>query len=125
MDMTDFHTVIPMASAVSVIGTAWLTIRKVAKDAARQKKEQSAEILHAAKEADAKLKVEFESQLEALKMELHNLEMNVEKDMDHLKETYNGEIRVLGEKIEELRSDLKNQHGQLVQLLTEMIKKHR
>jgi glycerol-3-phosphate dehydrogenase len=123
MDMTDMQTLLPVAGTITVIGTAWLTIRKIAKDAAKQKKEQAAEILHAAKEEDALLKAKLEARIESVKAQLSNLELNVNKDLTHLKETYSGEIKNLGQKIEELRSELKNQHGQLVTLLTEMIKK--
>ena len=125
MEITDMQTLLPIAGSITVVGTAWLTIRKIAKDAAKSKKEQRAEFLQAAKEEDALLKAKLESRIEAIKAQLANLELNVNKDMAHLKETYNGEIKNLGQKIEELRSELKNQHGQLVTLLTEMVKKGR
>lgn len=121
--MTDMQTLLPVAGTITVVGTAWLTIRKIAKDAAKAKKEQAAEILHTAKEEDSLLKAKLEARIEAVKAQLSNLELNVNKDMSHLKETYSGEIRNLGQKIEDLRSELKNQHGQLVGLLTEMVKK--
>lgn len=125
MDIDNIQSLIPAAGAIATLGGAWLTIRKIAKDAAKQKREQAAEILHAAKEEDALLKAKLEARIEAVKAQLTNLELNVNKDLDHLKETYSGEIRNLGQKIEELRSELKTQHGQLVTLLTEMIKKSR
>lgn len=121
--ISDMQTLLPVGATITTLGTAWLTVRKIAKDATRAKKEQAAEILHAAKEEDALIKAKMDAKIETLKAQLANLEFNVNKDMDHLKETYNGEIRNLGQKIEELRSELKNQHGQLVSLLTEMIKK--
>ena len=43
--------------------------------------------------------------------------------MEHLKETYKSEISFLGQKIEELRSEVHVQHGQLVALLRMMIGK--
>lgn len=125
MELTDIQSLIPAAGAIATLGGAWLTIRKIAKDAAKQKREQAAEILHAAKEEDSLLKAKLEARIEAVKAQLANLEFNVNKDLEHLKETYSGEIRNLGQKIEELRSELKTQHGQLVTLLTEMIKKSR
>lgn len=123
--MTEMQTLFPVAATITTLGGAWLTIRKIAKDAAKAKKEQAAEILHAAKEEDELLKAKLDAKINAIRQELENLEENVSKDMNHLKETYNGEIKNLGQKIEDLRSELKNQHGQLVQLLTEMIKKNR
>lgn len=120
--MTDLGTIVSISVSISAIGGAWLTIRKIAKDAEKTRKEQAAEILHEAKEADAEMKLKLEAKIAALSTQVKNLEVNVEKDLDHLKQTYNGEIRNLGQKIEELRSELRNQHGQLVQLLSEMIK---
>jgi DNA repair exonuclease SbcCD ATPase subunit len=125
MDIDNIQSLIPAAGAIATLGGAWLTIRKIAKDASKQKREQAAEILHAAKEEDALLKAKLEAKIESVKAQLANLESSVNKDLDHLKETYSGEIRNLGQKIEELRSELKTQHGQLVTLLTEMIKKSR
>ena len=101
------------------------TVRKVSKDARTARQEQANEILKVAREEDEFLKGAMEAKLEAVKSQLANLELNVNKDLEHLKETYSGEIRNLGQKIEDLRSELKNQHGQLVGLLTEMIKKSR
>lgn len=121
--MADYQAFMPLAAAITAFGGAWLTIRKIAKDAAASKKEHEKEFLRMAREEDILLKTKLEAKIEGLKVELKNLEFNVNKDMDHLRDTYNGEIRNLGQKIEELRSELKNQHGQLVQLLTEMIKK--
>jgi hypothetical protein len=116
---------IPFAVTFTVLGTAWITFKKIASDARKSRKEQADEILQVAREEDSLLKAKLESRIESVKAQLSNLELNVNKDMTHLRETYSGEIRNLGEKIEELRSDLKNQHGQLVTLLTEMVKKNR
>lgn len=121
--MSDYQTLLPLAATITTLGGAWLTVRKIAKDATKSKKELVAEILHAAKEEDAIIKAKLEAKIQSIQSEVDHLQADVIKDIEHLKETYNGEIRNLGQKIEELRSELKNQHGQLVQLLTEMIKK--
>lgn len=121
MDMSAYQTLIPAAVAISTVGGAWLTIRKIAKDAEKSKKDQAATILQMAKEADNAIKAKIEARVEAVEVQLLNLKESVQKDMDHLKETYNGEIRNLGEKIEGLRIELRDQHGNLVQLLTKLI----
>lgn len=110
-----------LAGAVITLGTAYLTIQKVIKSRAKDKAAEKAEILQEAKEHTATVKVELETKISALETKLTTLEESVAKDMEHLRETYNGEIRNLGQKIEDLRSELRNQHGQLVQLLTKMI----
>lgn len=122
-DLINMSTLLSVAAVITTLGTAWLTIRKIAKDAERQKKVQSAAILQAAKEADSILKISFDNKIHDLTIELKVLKESNQKDLDHLKETYNGEIKFLGQKIEELRSEVRNQHGQLVQLLSKMIEK--
>jgi phage host-nuclease inhibitor protein Gam len=120
--MTDYTNLMPLAVAITTVGTAWLTIKKIARDAEKTKKEQAAEIIQEAKEADASMRLKMEAKYHDLELKVKNLETSVEKDISHLKETYNNEIKNLGQKIEELRSELRNQHGQLVQLLTEMVR---
>jgi uncharacterized protein YPO0396 len=121
MDFNSYEMLVPLAGIVTAVGTAIYTVQKVTKNFKSDKKEFKAEILQEAKEEDARHKLELETRINALKVELDNLRESVEKDMDHMRETYNGEIRNLGQKIEDLRSELRNQHGQLVQLLTKMI----
>jgi uncharacterized protein YPO0396 len=121
MDITGYEMLVPLAGLITAIGTAIYTVQKVSKNFKSDKKDFKAEILQDAKEEDAKHRLELDNKINALQVELNNLRENVEKDMDHIRETYNGEIRNLGQKIEDLRSELRNQHGQLVQLLTKMI----
>jgi predicted nuclease with TOPRIM domain len=120
MDFTDMQTMIPIGALIA-IGTLVLTMQKIFINFKKEKEEQAAKILQQAKEEDALLKAKLEAKIEAFGVELKSLEVSVEKDMDHLRETYNNELKNLGSKIEELRSELRNQHGQLVQLLTKMI----
>lgn len=130
----ELSTLLAMAGAISAIGGAWLTVRKVTKDLKKERDLEAAKILQEAKEAGAKMKAQMEAarakeineisaKITALEARLNNLEDSVIKDFSHMRETFNGEIRNLGEKIEDLRSDLNSQHGQLVALLTKMIEK--
>jgi|SRR5581483_2205084 len=121
MDLSQYQNLVPEAGVVITLGTAWLTVRKIARDFERSKKEQAAEILQSAKEADAAMKLKLEGKIHDLESQVKNFKENVEKDLNHLRETYNGELKFLGQKIEELRSEVRNQHSQLVQLLTKMI----
>lgn len=120
MEVT-WEAILAVAGAVTVIGGSWLTIRKIQKDADASKKALSDEILKAAKEELVKKELELQSKLDKLNIRVETLEDSVEKDLQHLRETYNGEIRNLGQKIEDLRSELRNQHTQMVGLLTKMI----
>lgn len=123
IDITNMSTLMGLAGAVTALGGAWLTIRKVAKDIRMSKKRQSAELLQLAKEADTALKLELNNKIHELEGKLIDLQEDMQKDLFHLKETYNGELRFLGQKIEELRKEVHDQHGQLVALLMKMIDK--
>lgn len=121
MEMVSLSAILAVAGAFSAVGGAWLTYKKIQKDSKQEAEENAAKILLEAKEEDAKVKTELENKINTLKTQLENLESTVNKDLDHIRETYNGEIRNLGQKIEDLRSELRNQHGQLVQLLSKLI----
>lgn len=119
--MVDYQTLLPLAATVTTLGGAYLTIRKIAKDRDKSKKEQEKEFLSKAKEEDSLLKAKLEARIESIKAQLSNLEFNVNKDVTHLKETYGSELKNLGEKIENLRTELSNQHSSLLTLLTKLI----
>jgi len=110
-----------LAGVVTAIGGAWLTVRKISKDAQAQKKEHAEDILKTAREELAAKELALNARLNAMDTRIDSLESSVDKDLQHLRETYNGEIRNLGQKIEDLRSELRNQHTQMVSLLTKMI----
>lgn len=111
----------PAAGAVITLGTAYLTIKKIAKDAKKDKKEQSAEILHAAKEEDVLMRSELQNEINEMKFRIESMEKSIEKDISHLKETYGGEMKSLSDKIEHLRDELRSQHSNIVGLLSKMI----
>lgn len=113
--------------------TCMYYMQSIVKNFKHDKEAFKAAILQEAKEAIAKEKAEIlaerkvihaelQNQIKSLENDLDNHKDNVQKDLSHIRETYNGEIRTLGDKIEDLRVELRNQHGQLVGLLSEMIK---
>lgn len=122
MEVT-WESILAVAGAISIIGGSWLTIRKIQKDADASKKALSDEILKSAKEELALKEKDFNARLIALDTRIDSLEHNVEKDLSHLKETYNGELKNLANKIEDLRGELKQQHVSVVNLLSKMIDK--
>lgn len=121
MESISIGTLVALAGVVTAIGGAWLTVRKIQKDHNDEKELVAAKILSEAKEQDALIRAELEARMSALQIQVETLESSVNKDLEHIRQTYNGEIRNLGQKIEDLRSELRNQHGQLVGLLTKMI----
>lgn len=122
--MVSTEIIVEIGSVLGAIGTIMGTLWKVRKDLKRDKDAQLANILKEAKELDNTLKIKLESKIEALRAEFKNMEFNFNKDLSHVKETQANEIKNLGEKIEALRDELQNQHAQLMQLLTELIKKN-
>lgn len=128
----EISTILAIAGAITAVGGAWLTIRKIAKDFRRERELEKAQILHQTKEELNKFKLEskaeratkiaeIDASIDRVQSELNAHKESVEKDLQHMRETYNGEIRNLGQKIEDLRTELRTQHGQLVGLLTKMI----
>lgn len=113
--------ILSLAGIVTAVGGAWLTVRKIQKDKEQQKEAFKASILAEAEESLKLKETALQAKIEAAEGRLDNLKESVEKDLAHLRETYNGEIKNLAVKIEDLRSDLRNQHTQMVSLLTKMI----
>lgn len=113
--------ILSLAGIVTAVGGAWLTVRKILKDKEQQKEAFKASILAEAEESLKLKETALQAKIEAAEGRLDNLKESVEKDLAHLRETYNGEIKNLAVKIEDLRSDLRNQHTQMVSLLTKMI----
>lgn len=127
-------TIIAILTGFSGLVACLYYMQSIAKNFKHDKEVFEAAILQKAKEAlastEAKLVAErqilhttMESKIDAVEADLAAHKREVMKDLSHIRETYNGEIRNLGEKIEGLRRELRDQHGQLVGLLSEMIKK--
>jgi peptidoglycan hydrolase CwlO-like protein len=103
------------------LGSAYLTVRKIARDAKKEKKEFKAEIVQSAKEEIALKEKDLEAKIKDVDNKVNALKESVEKDLAHMKDTFNSEIRNLGQKVEDLRDELRSQHTQMVALLTKMI----
>lgn len=123
MPLLNMSTIMGIAAAISTIGGAYMTIRKIAKDAERRKKLHSAEILQAAKMEDKALRQALEARMHELENGLKDLRQDINKDIKYLKESYNVELKNLGEKIENLRDELRIQHTGILSLLNKMIDK--
>lgn len=113
--------ILEAASALITLGGAWRSVNyfvtryKVRKNAYRQS------IIDQVRNETDKVCKDLETKIEALETELQSQKANVEKDMGHMKEIYNAEIKVLGDKIEDLRQDLQAQHSSTIALLTKLV----
>lgn len=118
------QTAIPLGLIITLSGLiyTWIKIaREVKKERDKDRKEITATILQTAKEEDALMKAKLEARIEKIDAQVASLELSINKDISHLKETYSSEIRNLGKKIEDLRDELRSTHGQLVSLLSTLI----
>lgn len=111
---------IPLAS-LAALSALILTWQKIVKNSKKISNERDLSILQAAKEEDQLLKAKLEARIEKIDAQLKNLELNVNKDISHLKDVYSSEIRALSEKIENLRQEIQTQHSQMVDLLSKLI----
>lgn len=105
------------------VATLVVTLQKVFKNFRKEREEYAAKIIQSAKEDDQAIKLKLEAKIEALSTKINNLEASVNKDMAHLKDTYTSEIKNLGEKIENLRDELRQQHSGLIELLSKIVGK--
>ena len=117
----ELPNLITMAGMVITIGTAVLTVLKVNRTLKKDREEQEAKILQQAKEEDSTLRASLQSQIDAKDVEIKNLKESFAKDIEHLRETHSSQIANLGEKIEQLRDELRDRHGQMVELLSKLI----
>ena len=88
------------------------------------KKEISKEIEDAVKAARISSEADmnaFNLRLDAISKEVENLEEKIDSDIENVKNVYNSELKSVAEKIEALRDQVREQHGQLVALLTTLV----
>jgi phage host-nuclease inhibitor protein Gam len=123
VDPINISALLSVAAMITALGGAWLTVRKIQRDSARDKKIQAAAVLQSAKEADLLLQTRLDNKIHDLATELKVLKESNEKDIAHLKETHTSELKSLGEKIEVLRDELRQQSKNILELLTKMIGK--
>jgi|ERR1035437_718443 hypothetical protein len=121
-------------AALSSIFGGYLKIRRSIKDRQEAKVLEKALIIQEAKEfsnehkllLEAKLialEAEMLAKMETLSQKITNIDESVNKDLEHIKEAYNSEIRFLGSKIEELKDEMRTSLGQVVMLVSKLIDK--
>ena len=123
MELGNYNVILDFVGAISAIGGAWYTILKILREIRKSKKADYDRILDQAKEHNAATKAKLETRIELLEADFHNLEESMAKDFAHIKETQANELRNLGEKIENLREEIKTAHTSLINLLTKLVDK--
>lgn len=115
------EALLTLASPVATIAGAIYAVQRVNKSFDKSRETRDAKILQDAKEASAKVKTELQNEITSLEKDLIAFKKEVQLELEHIREVNEGEIKNLGHKIEDLRSELRNQHGQIVGLLGKMI----
>ena len=123
MDLSSYSSVLAPSGILSGAATLWYYGRKILKEIKKSKEESASKILEEAKQFDKEIKEKLEARIDLLETQLHNLEENVSKDINHIKETQASEIKNLASKIDELREELRTGHSSLIQLLTRLVDK--
>lgn len=120
--MIDMSTTIGItAGVVSVSGGIYTAFRHITLGSAIKREKYKEEILKQAKEELNKIEFVLSDKIKKIEIELESQKLSVSKDLGHMREIYNAEIKVLGEKIDTLRSDLQDQHQSMVALLTKLV----
>lgn len=119
MDLTT--TMGAAGATLAVIGAIYRGWRHISFKISSKKEKEHQKIIDEAKIEMGKIKSELEFKINKLEIELENQKENISKDITHMKETYNAELRVLSNKIDDLRQDLSDQHSAMVSLLTKLV----
>ena len=121
--MGDYSSLINIGVTITTVCGAWLSIKRISRDNQKEKKRHAAEIVQIAKEADSTLRIQLENRIQKLEVQLDNLKESVNKDMNHLKEVYEVEFKSLADRIESIRSEIKDQGQHILTLLTKLVDK--
>lgn len=111
-----------VGSVIAVAGGI-LSIQKIMINNKKVKEEQIEKILIMAREEINLVKAKLESRIEGTKSDLKSLELLVNKDISHVRESHESEIKSLADKIENLRDSLNEQHAQMISLLSKLLDK--
>jgi hypothetical protein len=121
--MDIYSSILPAAGAVSIVSGAWYSVLKILRELRKTKKAEADRIIEECKELDLIAKNKLEAKINLLEAQLHNIEINVAKDLSNLKESHAVALSNLSEKIESIRDQLNEQHSQLLSFLTRLLDK--
>jgi len=118
----DMNTAVEgLAGAVTAIGGIYTAGKHFITRAKKKKERYRQEILDQASSELARVEAALSEKIKLLEIQLAVQKDNVSRDLGHLKEVYNAEIKVLADKIDDLRKDLSDQHQSMVALLTKLV----
>lgn len=122
MPLLDIPTVLEAtAGIITALGSAYPAISHFRAKSRKNKENYRKEILDKAKNDMEIIEKSLDNKINLLAMETQTLKLGIYKDFNFFKETHTNEVRALSEKIELLRTDLSQQHTNLVNLLTKLV----
>lgn len=125
MDLSSYSTVLTTtAGGISGVIGLYYTALKIFREVRKAKKAAGEKLLEQAKEHTDAVKAQLESKITILENQLHNLEVSVTKEIEHVKEIQANEIRNLAAKVDQLREELQESHNHLINLLTTLVNKN-
>lgn len=111
------------AGAITAFGGLYTGYRHIRYSLQAKKDKERQAILDQANEEMKKIREELEEKIDKLELELENQKISINQDLSHFREIHSSEVKNLGEKIENLRYDLTQQHQALLELLTKLVTK--
>ena len=117
----DLGVLAAVVGVIPAIGAIYGGVTHLTRKAAFKRETYRQSIIDQAKLEADKIKEELDEKISRLEMKFKNQRESVQKDLSYMKEDYTNDIKLLGEKIQELRSDLSVQHQSLLQLLTKLV----
>lgn len=118
----DQHMLIgPVVVALGTLLGLFLSVSKLKKGFKEELEQETEKAIQYARDAAKNDMQLLKLQVDNLGQDIKRLDESFQKDVAHIRETYNNEIRNLGNKIEELREEVRSQHSQLVSLLTKLV----
>src|ERR1700686_3566149 len=118
MEYFNLNTIVSLTGAITAVCGSILAFQRLSKGAKKDREHEAQKILEQAREEDLVIKSKLESQIDTLNAKIENLELNTEKDLQHIKEIYASDIKSLGEKVDQVREQLNDQHAGVLSLLS-------
>jgi chromosome segregation ATPase len=117
----DWQLIGTIAAAVSAIGGFIVGAAKMREGFKADVLEETTKAIELAKESGRHDMDMLRQDVEQLGKEIAGLDRSFQKEIVFIKDTYNGEIRNLSQKIDELREEIKSSNASLIELLGKLL----
>lgn len=109
------------AGAITALSGIYAGFRHIRYSLKAKKDAEREAILKQANDEMKKIQYALESKINDIESKVESQKETIARDLAFMKETHISEIKVLGDKIEDLREQLNIQYSQLIGLLTKLI----